>query len=56
MKLFLMMRNVWRGELAANLKWEVHGVSLDRVPCGVVEANDTTSRANPTHGIKSKKE
>jgi len=28
------------------LKWEAHGVSLDRAPCGVVEAGDTTSRAN----------
>ena len=51
MKFLLMMRNAWREELTANLKWEAHGVSLDRAPCGVVEANDTKPRANLGHGI-----
>jgi len=33
-------------------KWEAHGVSLDRAPCSMVDANDTTPRANPDHGSK----
>jgi len=35
-----------------SLKWEAHGVSLGWAPCGVVEANDTTPRANSGHGSK----
>jgi len=37
----------------SKFKWEPHGVGLDRAPCGVVEANDTTPRANSGHGIKN---
>jgi len=35
------------------LKWEPHGVGLDRAPCGVVSSTSTTARANLTHGIES---
>jgi len=52
MKLPLMMCNAWREELTANLKWEAHGVSLDRAPCSVIEADDSIPRANPDHGSK----
>jgi len=40
-------------ELTANLKWEAHGVGLDRAPCGVVDADDGTPRANSGHGIEN---
>jgi len=53
MKLLMMMRNAWREELTGSLKWEPHGVGLDRAPCGVVEADDSTPRANPDHGSRS---
>jgi len=54
MKVPLMMRYAWRGGAdSENLKWEAHGVSLDRAPCGVVEADDPTPRANPDHGSRS---
>jgi len=41
------------GELTANLRWEPHGVGLDRAPCGTDDADDSVLRANPDHGSKS---
>jgi len=53
MKLLLMMRNAWRERAySRSLRWKAHGVSLDRAPCGVVDADDTTPRANSDHGSK----
>jgi len=48
----LMVCNGWRGEVD-KLRREPHSVGLDRAPCGVVEADDTTLRANQDHGIKN---
>ena len=54
MKLLLMMHNAWRGGVdSKNLKWETHGVGLDRAPSGVIEADDSAPRANPGHGSRS---
>jgi len=46
------MRNAWREEFTVNVKWKAHGVSLDRAPCSVVNADDTTPRANSDYGSK----
>jgi len=40
------------GDDSQNLKWEAHGVGLVWVSWSVVEADDSTPRANPGHGIE----
>jgi len=39
--------------MTAKLKWEAHGVSLDRAPCGVVNVGHITPRADTDRGSKS---
>jgi len=53
MRLLLMMRNARRERAySRSLRWKPHGVGLDWAPCGVVDTDDTTSRANSDHGSK----
>jgi len=63
-KYFQLLLITWLGQRAApviraalrgsrkHTRWEGHGVPLDKAPCGLGEAGDPKSRANPANETK----